>query len=422
MAKNNLITIYCFGQEIGRLGFDPDRGASFFQFNETFLQQGQYQRMFPLIFRRIKQTQVFDKYNNDTFRGLPPMIADSLPDFFGNVIFRTWMESNNRDMNEISVLEQLAYVGTRGMGALEYQPSKSVSSVDTIDITEIASVVRQVLDQKQGFEAQQLDNAALFNIFKMGTSAGGMRPKILVAEHKASGNIIPGDIVYDDSYNHYLIKLGLDNEANYSRELVEYSYYLAATHSGIDMMPSKMIREKHFATLRFDRQQGKKKHVLTATGITGWDYTDPKVSSYEQLFDLVVFLKCPHRDVEQLFRRMVFNLVFANHDDHLKNHSFMYDEMRDSWELAPAYDLTYSLNPELNIKTRSRALSVNGKRTGIDIKDLETIADRYTIKNFKGIVMEIQASVDYWVQVAKENNIPVKISNAIYNNMVFYVS
>lgn len=422
MAKNNLITIYCFGQEIGRLGFDPDRSTSFFQFNETFLRQGQYQKMFPLIFRRIKQTQAFDKYNNDTFRGLPPMVADSLPDFFGNVIFRTWMESNNRDMNEISVLEQLAYVGTRGMGALEYQPSKAVSSGDTIDIDEIAGVVRQVLDQKERAIAQQLDHASLFNIFKMGTSAGGMRPKILVAEHKASGNIIPGDIVYDDNYNHYLIKLGLDNEANYSRELVEYSYYLAAIHSGINMMPSNMIQEKHFATLRFDRQQGKKKHVLTATGITGWDYRDPKVSSYEQLFDLVVFLKCPHRDVEQLFRRMVFNLVFANHDDHLKNHSFMYDEMRDSWELAPAYDITYSLNPELNIKTRSRALSINGKRTGIDIKDLEAIADRFTVKNFKGIVTEIQASVDYWTEVARENGIPVRILEAIYKNINFYIS
>src|SRR5690606_34815687 len=157
----------------GRLGLDPDRGASFFQYNESFLQQGQYQRMFPLIIRRISQTQVFDKYNNDTFRGLPPMFADSLPDLFGNIIFRTWMEQNHRDMKEISALEQLAYVGTRGMGALEYQPCRTISADDTIDLSEIVTIVREVLDQKRQTNARRLDHGSLLNIFKIGTSAGG---------------------------------------------------------------------------------------------------------------------------------------------------------------------------------------------------------------------------------------------------------
>jgi len=421
MAKNSLITVYCFGTEIGRLGLDPDRGASFFQYNESFLQQGQYQRMFPLIIRRISQTQVFDKYNNDTFRGLPPMFADSLPDLFGNIIFRTWMEQNHRDMKEISALEQLAYVGTRGMGALEYQPCRTISADDTIDLSEIVTIVREVLDQKRQTNARRLDHGSLLNIFKIGTSAGGARPKILVAEDKRTGNIVPGDIVYDENYRHYIVKLDLEEQAAYSRERVEYGYYLTATHAGINMMPSRMINERHFATLRFDRQGGKKKHVLTATGLTGWDYTDPKVSNYENLFDLAVFLKCPHRDIEQLFRRMVFNLTFANHDDHLKNQSFIYDESRDSWELAPAYDLTYSLNPELNIKTRSRALSINGKRTNINIDDLRLIADKYTVKNFRKIVAEIEASVEYWQQTMKENQVPDSIVNAMRKNFQFFL-
>lgn len=416
MSKNNLITVVCFDQEIGRLGFDPDRGASFFQYNADFLAQEKYQRLFPLVFRRVRQTQVFDKYNNETFRGLPPMIADSLPDLFGNIIFRTWIESNNRDMKDISVLEQLAYVGNRGMGALEYHPATSVAAGDTIDINEIAAIVSQVLDQKQQVNAAQLDHASLLNIFKIGTSAGGMRPKILIAEHKTTGNIIPGDIVYSDDYHHYLIKLGMAEEHSYSRELVEYIYYLTATHAGIRMMPSKMIDERHFATLRFDRQNGRKKHVLTATGLTGWDYTDPKVSSYEQVFDLALFLKCPHKDIDQLFRRMVFNLVFANHDDHLKNHSFIYEEMQDSWGLAPAYDLTYSLNPELNIKTISRALSINGKRTGIDLNDLATIAEKYTIRHFKQTISAIQEAVNFWSETAKEHQVPAKITGAILKN------
>jgi serine/threonine-protein kinase HipA len=416
MSKNNLITIVCFGQEIGRLGFDPDRSISFFQYNPDFLAQEKYERLFPLVFRRIRQTQVFDKYNNETFRGLPPMIADSLPDLFGNIIFKTWIESNNRDMKEISVLEQLAYVGKRGIGALEYHPATSIAVGDTININEIVAVLSQVMDQKQHVDATHLDHASLLNIFKIGTSAGGVRPKILIAEHKVTGRIIPGDMVHSEDYYHYLIKLGLDEEHRYSRELVEYVYYLTATHAGIQMMPSKMIDERHFATLRFDRQNGRKKHVLTASGLTGWDFKDPKVSSYEQLFDLALFLKCPHKDVEQLFRRMVFNLVFANHDDHLKNHSFIYDETQDSWGLAPAYDLTYSLNPELNIKTASRALSLNGKRTGIVMTDLAAIAERYTIKHFKRTLVEIREAVDFWIKTAKEQHVPSRIIEAILKN------
>jgi serine/threonine-protein kinase HipA len=420
MSKNNLITIVCFDHEIGRLGFDPDRSASFFQYNADFLAQEKYQRIFPLVFRRIRQTQVFDKYNNETFRGLPPMIADSLPDLFGNIIFKTWMERQNRNRKEISVMEQLAYVGNRGMGALEYHPAASIAVGDTININEIVAIVSQVMDQKQHVDASHLDHASLLNIFKIGTSAGGVRPKILIAEHKVTGHIIPGDIVYSEDYHHYLIKLGLDEKHSYSMELLEYVYYLTATHAGIQMMPSKMIDERHFATLRFDRQNGRKRHVLTASGLTGWDYKDPKVSSYEQLFDLALFLKCPHKDVEQLYRRMVFNLVFANHDDHLKNHSFMYDETQDRWELAPAYDLTYSLNPELNIKTASRALSINGKRTGIDSADLAAIAEKYTIKHHKRTLGEIREAVDFWRKTAKEYQIPSSIIAAIQKNFSFF--
>lgn len=421
MSKNNIISVSCFGEEVGRLGLDRDRGASYFQYNERFLGLDKYKNLFPLIFRRISQTQVFDKFNNDTFRGLPPMIADSLPDLFGNIIFKAWMERTNKDMNEISVLEQLAYVGHRGMGALEYEPSKTVSASDTVNINEISEIVRSVLAQKNNVTATALDHSSLLNIFKIGTSAGGMRPKILVAENKESGVIVPGDIVYSDDYNHYLVKLGIDEDLSYSRELVEYAYYLSAVGAGIGMMPSRMIDNMHFATQRYDRQHGRKKHVLTASGLTGWDYTDAKVSSYENVFDLLLHLKCPHRDVEQLFRRMVFNLVFANHDDHLKNHSFIYDEQRDSWELAPAYDLTYSLNPELNIKTRSRALSVSGKRTAIQIGDIQSISEKYTVKNFKGVVQEMQAAAAAWSATAAGLGIADHITEAIQKNFSFFI-
>ena len=420
MAKNNLINLHCFNTEIGKLGFDEDRNVSFFQYNPSFLSSGLYANMFPMIIRRMTQTQVFDKYNSETFKGLPPMIADSLPDVFGNIVFKAWLESTHKGLEKITVLEQLAYVGKRGMGALEYLPSKEVTGDATINIDEITGIVEEVLRTKGEAKEAQLNHAALLNIFKIGTSAGGVRPKILISENKQTGQIIPGDLVYSGEYDHYIIKLGITEGLSYSKEAVEYAYYLMASAAGINMMPTKMIDNKHFATLRFDRQNGEKIHTLTACGLSGFDFKDPAASSYENLFDLSVYLKLPHKDTEQLFRRMVFNLVFANHDDHLKNHSFVYDKEHDGWGLSPAYDVTFSLNPEINFSKTSRALSINGKRVGVALEDILVIADKYTIKNAKGIIKEVQDVIPLWNEKAQEVGIPDKIIASIRKDFMTF--
>jgi serine/threonine-protein kinase HipA len=187
------------------------------------------------------------------------------------------------------------------------------------------------------------------------------------------------------------------------------------------MKPSKLIDQKHFATLRFDRQDGKKKHVLTASGLTGWDFQRPNDSSYENLFELALFLKVPNRDIEELFKRMVFNIVFCNSDDHLKNHAFIYDEAKDRWELSPAYDLTYSLNPLLNYTKTSRALSINGKRVDIQLEDVLTIAETFTIKNARNVIREIQDGIDFWIEKSKEIGISTGISERIHQRFVRFV-
>jgi len=423
MAKNDIITVFCFGQEIGRIGFDEDQTKSSFQYNPEFLQSDRFHNLFPStgILKRTPNVQVFSQYNSETFRGLPPMIADSLPDVFGNIIFKKWMESGSKEFNQISVIEQLAYVADRGMGALEYRPSKELPQSSSIDLTEIIAVLKQVLQAKDEQHESTLNHEALLNIFKIGSSAGGARPKILISEHKTSGEIIPGDLNYAGDYNHYLIKLNLDDELGYSRELIEYSYYLTAKHLGITMMPSKLIDQKHFATIRFDRQNGKKKHVLTATGLTGWDYQSPKDSNYENLFELALFLKVPHRDIEELFKRMVFNVVFFNSDDHLKNHSFIYDEEKDKWNISPAYDITYSLNPLMNYTRISRALSINGRRVDITLEDVLTIAETFSIKNGKKVIQEIQDAIPFWNEQANELNLPENIVESIYKDFVYLV-
>ncbi len=409
MAKNNLINVFCFNREIGRIGMDIEAKKCYFQYHPEFIQSGDMKHLFPLIFKRIPQTQVFTQFNNNTFRGLPPMIADSLPDAFGNTIYNTWMTSKNSSIYKISSLEQLAYVANRGLGALEYHPIQSLPKNTEIHIDEIVEILKLVLAQKNATKALHLSTKSLLNIFKIGSSAGGARPKILISENTSTGKIHSGDIITSQEYNHYLVKLNLDDDKKHPKELIEYLYYQTAIECGIHMMPSKLIEDKHFATLRFDRQKGKKIHTLTASGISGWDFQNPDVSSYENLFELALFLKLSFKDMQELFRRMVFNVVFCNHDDHLKNHSFMYDEMTDRWKLAPAYDLTYSLNPELQYSKVARALSINGKRHAITIGDILKIADQFTIKQPKKIIEEVQSAIAMWHNFGRDLNIPKKL-------------
>jgi serine/threonine-protein kinase HipA len=335
---------------------------------------------------------------------------------FGSIIFKAWLDS--KEQKKISVLEQLAYVGNRGMGAIEYSPSVKIQEKATIDLNEIIEVLKEILNLKRTTKQKNLDSQALINIFKIGTSAGGARPKILISEEKETGKVIPGDLEISDKYNHYLVKLAIDEEIEYPREVVEFCYYQIIKKIGIRMMDSKLIEDKHFATLRFDRQDGEKKHVLTASGMTGWDYKSPNESSYENLFKLCSFLKIPHSQIEELFKRMVFNVVYGNIDDHLKNHSFIYNEKDDNWHLSPAYDITFALNPLINFKKVKRALSINGKRSNINIKDIYKLAEDFTIKNPEGVIRNIQSCKGELINLFEKHDIPKLVSEKINESII----
>lgn len=420
MVKNDIIKVFCFDTEIGVLGWDEHRAISFFQYNPDFLASEKYLNLIPKtrIISRVKEVQVFKKFNNETFRGLPPIFADSLPDMFGNIIFKSWLEKNNKNFEKISVIEQLAYVSDRGMGALEYKPKKEIPQSTTINIEEVVDVLKDVLEIKGKTSAEKLNHESLLNIFKIGTSAGGARPKIIISESKLDGKIIPGDIQYSKDFEHYLVKLNIDDDLEYNREIIEYSYYLIMIHCGINMMESKLIENRHFATKRFDRIDGEKIHVLTASGMTGWDFKDSAKSTYENLFELSLFLKIPHSEMEELFKRMIFNIVFANKDDHLKNHSFIFNKKNDSWNLAPAYDVTYSLNPLVNYKKTSRALSINNKRIDITLEDVKYVAQKYTVRNYIRIIDDIQNCIPIWRNQAIELGIPLKIIDSISRDFI----
>ena len=418
MPANTIINVKLFGEEIGRIGRDAHAQQSSFQYNPDYLEQSNLTQIFPKtgIIRRTQYVQLFRQFDSETFKGIPPQFADSLPDVFGSIIFKAWL--SNRDQSSISVLEQLAYVGKRGMGALEYSPIKQLSDNTTIDLDETIDVLKSVLDLKQTTQQKDLGHQSLLNIFKIGTSAGGARPKILISEHKQEGTIIPGDLEVSDDYHHYLVKLDLGDDANYPRQIIEYCYYQTLKKLGIQMMESKLIEDKHFATLRYDRQHGEKQHVLTATGMTGWDYKDPVMSTYENLFNLCSYLKLSHAEIQELYKRMVFNVIYGNSDDHLKNHSFIYDREQDRWRLSPVYDVTYALNPLLNIKSPNRALSLNGKRNSITLEDVLSIADAYTIKDPKGIIREVQSQRDGLIATLAEHDVPPVVIEAMSETIV----
>lgn len=418
MADNSIINVNLFGQEIGRIGLNENDKRSSFQYNPDFLDSRDLANVIPQtgIIRRTSHVQLFSQFDNGTFKGIPPQIADSLPDMFGSIIFKAWLEA--KDHHSISVLEQLAYVSNRGMGAMEYSPSKELPRNVTIDLAEIIEVLRDVMDMKKSSGQKKLSNQALINIFRIGSSAGGARPKILISESKNDGIVIPGDLEYSDDYDHYLVKLAIDEDLDYPREVIEYCYYQILRKVGIRIMDSKLIEGKHFATLRFDREDGEKKHVLTASGMTGWDFKDASNSSYENLFKLCSFLKIPHAETEELYKRMIFNIIYGNTDDHLKNHSFIYNRERNDWNLSPVYDVTYALNPLIDFKNSIRALSINKKRSKINFADVLKIAEYFTIKNPRGIIENIQSKKVELLDLLNENGVPDRVIDSISEKIV----
>lgn len=397
--KQDIIKVSIFGEELGKLAYDMDRGRSIFQYAPN--RDIGKDRVIPFVIRHTREPQSFKGFNGPTFKGLPPMFADSLPDDFGNLLFHDYLQQRGVDQLSLNPVQKLAYIGKRGMGAFEYEPYLSEEDHRSLDLDGITSILHKILESKKKGIQSRVDQAALFNIFRMGTSAGGARPKIIVAINGETGEMAPGDIAKGPQWEHYIAKLELEG-ASFPSSRVEYAYYLMAKDCGIEMSDSTMLEGKHFLTKRFDRQEGEKIHVLTASGLTGWDFKDPEQSSYENLFKLSRALGSPISDRYKLFDRMVFNVMAGNIDDHLKNHSFIYDRKTQRWFLSPAYDITYPLNPLGTYTNIRRALSINGKRTNITFSDLEGIALENGIKNVADRTDRIISTIGQFERFAKE--------------------
>ncbi len=362
----------------------------------------------------------------DTFKGLPGLLADVLPDRYGNQLINIWLAQQGRPVNSMNPVEQLCFIGSRAMGALEFKPSQISASTSTfaIQLDNLVDVAQKLLGDKEAFKTNLSDDdeEALTQILKIGTSAGGARPKAVIAYNEQTGEVRSGQTDVPEGFEHWLIKLDGVFDAQFGESSgwgkVEYAYYLMATECGIEMSDCKLLEEgarAHFMTKRFDRDNNTKHHIQTLCGINHFDYNNLFSYGYEQVFQTMRLLRLTYPEAEQMFKRMVFNVLATNCDDHTKNFSFRMKK-DERWELAPAYDICYAFDAN-NVWVNQQTLSVNGKHRNISKEDLMTIANANHIKKAEKTINEINETVKKWLSFADKVGVREDLKQTIQKNL-----
>jgi len=414
-----------FGLPVGTFRWDERYGVVRFEYDSSFVGKGMEPA--PLMMP-VREGRVYSFANLDreTFVGLPGMLADSLPDTYGRALFDRWLALMSRTSS--NPVETLCFMGKRCMGALEFEPAMDVA-YDTrakFEIDTLVDVAKEALETKESFGVNLNDDkkAAIAEILRLGTSAGGQRAKAIIAYNKETGEVRSGQVEAPAGFDYYLIKLdgvsakaGFKATENYGR--LEYSFYKLAQACGITMSECSLIEENgraHFITKRFDRKDGKKVHMQTLCGIAHFDYRLRRAYSYEQAFNVMRALRLPYSAAQQMFRRLVFNVVIRNQDDHTKNISFLMEE-DGKWKLSPAYDMGYAYNPKGGW-TATHQMSVNGKFDDITRQDLLSFAALNNIKDASAIIDEICEAASRWPAMAEDCGVPKMMIEAIKTNIL----
>ncbi|WP_108867314.1 type II toxin-antitoxin system HipA family toxin [Aquimarina aquimarini] len=410
----DVIKITLWGEELGALSWDNDKKFASFEFFSSFLSKNLDVSPIHMPIRSsVKKIYSFPRINEDTYKGLPGMLSDVLPDDFGNRLIDQWLVLNNIPKSKFTPLDRLCYIGTRGMGALEFQPAKRIGQVqvNTLEVDKLAKLAEKILNTRENLTLNLSDTEHLNELIKVGTSAGGQRAKAIIAYNSKTHEIRSGQAIAPEGFEHYMFKFDGVNDATlgdpkgYGR--IEYAYYLMALDSGIDMEHSLLFEEHdraHFMTKRFDRYHNQKIHMQTLCSIAHFDYKSPGSYSYENAFEVMRQMRLSHIDAIRLYKRMVFNVIARNQDDHTKNISFLMNK-KGEWKLSPAYDVTYSYNPE-GIWTSVHQMSVNGKRDDFVMKDLITIGEKISYKNCKEAIEQVIEVVSNWGMYAQKAGIP----------------
>jgi serine/threonine-protein kinase HipA len=421
-----------WGELAGAVRWDEPQQLGYFEYAPKFIQRGwdlspikmpiaQGSRIysFPELRKGRNETE-------DTFKGLPGMLSDVLPDKYGNKLINIWLAQQGRPENSMNPVETLCFIGTRGMGALEFEPAQIKSGVESfsLEMDSLVEVAKRMLHEREAFltHLNKDEEKAMMEILKLGTSAGGARPKAIIAYNPKTGEVRSGQGNVPKGFEHWLLKLdGVSGEqfgesSGWGR--IEYAYYLMAVDCEIDISESRLLEENgraHFMTKRFDREGNFKHHIQSLCGLQHYDFNDMYGYSYEQVFQTMRILRLTHPEAEQMFRRMVFNVIATNYDDHTKNFAFILKK-DDKWRLAPAYDLCFSFHPT-NHWVSKQTLSVNGKRLDITKEDLLTIARDNNIKKGEKIIDDINSVVKSWCTYAERAEVRDDLKERINGNL-----
>lgn len=425
------------GMPVGALSYQQGDTAARFEYFTEFVDQDI--PLAPLTMPAEKgRIYAFPELNWDTFKGLPGMLADSLPDDFGHAVLNQWLAHQPQRSEPLTPLERLQYTGERGMGALEYHPAqhkRALNSSQNLELESLMKLAQHVLDSRNGFHRHAHfntlpDQQLMQTLLAVGTSAGGARPKAVLAFNHDFSQVRSGQGSVPAGFEHYLLKFDGVQERDPSQQTfgdplgygaMEYVYYLMASQAGISMMPCRLLNEgnrRHFVTKRFDRSGNTKKHIQTLTAIKHVNYHDIGSFSYEELFQVARQLKLPRHDALNLFRRMVFNHVATNHDDHSKNVAFMLENQQ--WRLSPAYDVAFSYKRD-NPWVEQHWMSLNGKRSGHSRADFYALAKvqlpRVEREELDTIIDEVIQAVSQWRSLATEHGVPKILIDSIENHL-----
>jgi len=414
-----------WGKTVGAIAWNTETGLASFEYDSKFINTKS--DLAPLkmpVANSIKRVFSFPELRDlGTFKGLPGLLADVLPDKYGNQLINSWLALNGRPENSMNPVEMLCFIGTRGMGALEFEPSllKVNKRAFDIEVDSLVEITQKMVNKREEFRANlnQDEQQAMMDILKIGTSAGGARPKAIIAYNEKTGQVKSGQTNTPKGFEHWLIKLDTVSEVQFGESTgygrIEMAYYLMAKAARIEMMECRLYEENgraHFMTKRFDRDGGDKKHhIQTLCAMQHYDFNQITSFSYEQLFQTMRLLKLPYPQAEQLYRRMVFNLIARNCDDHTKNFAFRLKE-NGLWELSPAYDVCYAYRPASDWVSQHN-LSINGKRTDITKVDLLSVAKAMNIKKANTIIQQINATVKNWYEFAEA----AKVDDAMKENI-----
>ncbi len=404
----NAIEVRIWGQTVGAVALDPRLGYYAFEFDPRFAASGIDLAPLAMPLAKAREPFVFTDLPEASFKRLPALLADALPDDFGNSLIDAWMAGKGVAKSDITPLDRLAYMGKRGMGALEFRPTRgpNVASQTAIKLSKLVDSARQAVHGE--IDTDTHAKAALAQIIQVGTSAGGARAKAAIAWNPATSEIRAGQFDVEDGFEHWLLKfdgMGKDNELGASQDYgrIEYAYSLMAREAGIAMMPCRLLEENgraHFMTRRFDRDGNRKHHMQTLCAMAHLDYKQKATHDYSQLFLTIVQLGLGHEALTEAFRRMVFNIMAANCDDHSKNFSFLLRQ-GGHWELAPAYDVTHAYNPR-GEWTYQHLMGVGGRFSGITQADCLSVADRFGIGPAKQVIRQVKAAIDRWPEFAAQ--------------------